>query len=315
MKRRRVSSSRSSSYSSDETMENTDLKSRLKVIKQKKKTKSSGLAVMSASEPPPLYIYPAKKIAVPPPLTVRQDNQSARNATIRPALTTSSTSLDQECRSLTSATQSNHLKMKPNELSALAQVRPIQPIPPQNNPPPLFTTMRSYLPSSVQSRQSNAGLQQLHQIQMQQQQQIEQHQRQIEQHQQQRKAQQQQLAQMQLQQTVDPPANMFPNTPLGQARKHLQSEIFSALELGQHFIGKLNSLVASDGYTNAQDYNTVKDNYFHLSHIYDYTIQRMKTLQKRCKEDLKRLDAANALNTLAYREPKCKSEDDDSDDE
>ncbi|XP_055907860.1 inner centromere protein A isoform X2 [Eupeodes corollae] len=90
----------------------------------------------------------------------------------------------------------------------------------------------------------------------------------------------------------------FPNTPLGQSRTQLQSQIFNAMEICQHLMGKLQTLTNSNAYKTAKSMTDVKELYIHLSYLLTYAIGRFKGLQDNCLADMRDLGFTNDANSL-----------------
>ncbi|XP_055854148.1 uncharacterized protein LOC129917933 isoform X2 [Episyrphus balteatus] len=91
---------------------------------------------------------------------------------------------------------------------------------------------------------------------------------------------------------------LFPNTPLGQSRTQLQNQIFNAMEICQHLMGKLQTLTNSNAYKTAKSMTDVKELYIHLSYLLTYAIGRFKGLQDNCLADMRDLGFTNDANSL-----------------
>lgn len=104
----------------------------------------------------------------------------------------------------------------------------------------------------------------------------------------------------------------FPNTPVGRARSQFEGQIFNAQDLCQHIISKLNSLMKSNAYKTASSFRDVKDLHIHLSYLYTYTMDRVRTLQEKSQDDIKRLEkATNAAINAADKRAKYVNDEDD----
>ncbi|XP_037957057.1 uncharacterized protein LOC119686995 [Teleopsis dalmanni] len=83
--------------------------------------------------------------------------------------------------------------------------------------------------------------------------------------------------------------HMFPNTSIGHARTQLQEQVFSAIDVCQHFTGKIQTLTNSNAYKEARNYIEIKELYIHLSYLLTYASGRFKSLQDKCITDMRQL--------------------------
>lgn len=79
------------------------------------------------------------------------------------------------------------------------------------------------------------------------------------------------------------------DTPFGNHLVEFENRLISTAELSLHVVSKINNLLHSNPYRNAEDTRDLKDLYHHVAYILKYAVDRFKVLEDHCVQDIQQM--------------------------